>query len=142
VNLTTFLETHAHLQSDNPAIYHGRTLHSTYADLRNNVARLANATASLYGVKRGDRVGLFMQNCPAFIEVLLACWWNGAIAVPINNKLHPGEAQYILNHSGADLCFSTSDHALEIGKIVEASDLAPTIIDVDSDNYTRMLQAS
>jgi long-chain acyl-CoA synthetase len=50
-----------------------------------------------------------MKNCPEFYEVLFACWHAGLTAVPMNAKLHPKEFAYILEDSGARLCFVTAD---------------------------------
>jgi acyl-CoA synthetase (AMP-forming)/AMP-acid ligase II len=50
-----------------------------------------------------------MKNCPEFYEVLFACWHAGLTAVPMNAKLHPKEFAYILDNSGAKLCFVTPD---------------------------------
>ena len=53
------------------------------------------------GLDRGDRVCLFLPNCPEF----LLCWFGlsamGAICVPINTAYKRDEAAYILNNSGA-----------------------------------------
>ena len=50
-----------------------------------------------------------MKNCPEFYEMLFACWHAGMTAVPMNAKLHPKEFAYILENSGAKLCFVTPD---------------------------------
>jgi long-chain acyl-CoA synthetase len=50
-----------------------------------------------------------MKNCPAYVELMFACWHAGLVAVPINAKLHPRELEYILGHAGARLCFATPD---------------------------------
>src|SRR5262245_65667269 len=59
------------------------------------------------GLAPGDRVALFMKNSPEYVELLWAAWWAGLAAVPINAKLHPKEAEYILDDSGARVCFVT-----------------------------------
>ena len=59
----------------------------------------------------GDRVGIFATNSPEYVELVWAAWWAGLAVVPINAKLHPEEAEYILDHSGARICFVTPDLA-------------------------------
>ena len=53
------------------------------------------------GVSRGDRVALFLPNCPEF----LYCWFGlsmmGAISVPVNIAYKRDETAYILNNSEA-----------------------------------------
>ncbi|MHA6345542.1 AMP-binding protein [Roseivivax sp. CAU 1761] len=50
----------------------------TYAELRDNVARLAGALAAR-GVTKGDRVVIYMPMVPEAIEAMLACARLGAI---------------------------------------------------------------
>ena len=50
-----------------------------------------------------------MTNCPEYSDVLFATWHAGAIAVPMNAKLHSREFAYMLNHSGAQICFVTEN---------------------------------
>ena len=55
------------------------------------------------GVKPGDRVGLWLKNCPEFVPALFAVLACGAVVVPINNFLKPEEILHILDDSGIDL---------------------------------------
>jgi crotonobetaine/carnitine-CoA ligase len=64
----------------------------------------AEHTAAMFharGVRHGDRVCLFLPNCPEF----LYCWFGlsllGAVAVPVNTAYKRDETAYILNNSGA-----------------------------------------
>ena len=69
---------------------------------------MAGALRNHFGLVEGDRVALFMANCPQYVELLFACWHAGLVAVPINARLHPRELQYILENAGARLCFVTA----------------------------------
>ena len=53
-----------------------------------------------FGVKAGDRVGIWLKNCPEYIPALFGILQAGAVAVPINNFLKPNEVQYILSDAG------------------------------------------
>src|SRR5689334_21954433 len=57
-------------------------------------ARVDAAAAALAeaGVNAGDRVAVLMGNCPEYVELYFACSRIGAIAVPLNYRLTPGEA--------------------------------------------------
>ena len=59
-------------------------------------------TASL-AVRRGDRVGLWLKNCPEFVPALFGILHAGAVVVPINNFLKPGEVDFILADAGIDV---------------------------------------
>ena len=94
-------------KADAPAlIFGGRTI--TYAALDASVNRVANALADL-GVGLGDRVGIFLDNCPEYVQVYLATLKLGAIAVSLNAGLTRREAAYILDDSGAKLVVTSED---------------------------------
>ena len=65
------------------------------------------ALRAAFGLAPGDRVALVMSNVPDYVELLLAGWHAGLTMVPANAKLHPRELEYILDHSGARVCFAT-----------------------------------
>src|SRR6202047_4644213 len=91
-----------------------------------------------YGIAPGDRVGLFATNCTQYLECLYAIWWIGAVAIPINAKLHGREAAWICSDAGAKLAF-VSDDTFEA--LMEAkSDLpaAMKTLSMDSDQYLAM----
>jgi len=71
-----------------------------YALLEARTNRVANALEGL-GVRRGDRIALFLPNIPAFAYVYLGALKLGAIAVSINASLKPKEVDHILTDSGA-----------------------------------------
>ena len=98
-----------------PAILEGTRVILTYGAWGNRVRRLAQGMVA-HGIRPGDRVAVFMPNTPDYLTVLYATWTAGAVAVPINAKLHPAEAAWMLEHSGAAMVFS---------KAGDLTDLAP-----------------
>ncbi len=64
---------------------------------------IAERLRSSFGVRRGDRVGLWLKNCPEFVPALFGIWQAGAVAVPINNFLKPAEVLFILADAGIDI---------------------------------------
>jgi long-chain acyl-CoA synthetase len=54
-------------------------------------------------LKPGDRVGLWLKNCPEFIPVLFGTFSAGGVVVPINNFLKPEEVSYMLNDAAIDV---------------------------------------
>ena len=85
---------------------HGGSLYAEHGRAR---SRLAHSLRRKFNLAAGDRVALAMKNCPEYYELLFACWHAGLVAVPMNAKLHPREFAYILENSGAKLCFVTPD---------------------------------
>jgi fatty-acyl-CoA synthase len=65
-------------------------------------ARVARGLAAL-GVRRGDRVALWMPNVPAWLALLFACARLGAIAVSVNTRFRSHEVADIVGRSGAKL---------------------------------------
>src|ERR1043165_1035654 len=59
------------------------------------------------GLEAGDRVAIVAKNCVDYVEVVHGIWHGGFAAVPANAKLHGRELGYILEHSGARVCFAT-----------------------------------
>lgn len=59
-------------------------------------------------VGAGDRVAFLGNNHPAFIETMLATALVGAVFVPLNTRLTPGELAYMIDDSGARLLVSTA----------------------------------
>ncbi|MHB8666515.1 MAG: class I adenylate-forming enzyme family protein [Burkholderiales bacterium] len=61
------------------------------------------------GVRRGERIALYLPNIPAFILAYLAGQKAGAIVVSINSMFKPDEVKYILNDCGAKVVFTTAE---------------------------------
>ena len=74
----------------------------TYAELSDRIRKLASLLIQL-GVSRGDRVGYMGLNHPCFLEAVYACSCIGAIFVPLNFRLTPSEAGFIIADSGIQI---------------------------------------
>src|SRR5436305_10019902 len=72
----------------------------TYAELDDVSDRVAGGLAAA-GVRAGDRVAMFLPNCPELVLGYFACFKIGAIVVPLNYRYRQAEAHYALEHSGA-----------------------------------------
>jgi len=92
----------------------------TYAETAGRVARLAGALLG-FGLHPGDRVVIVARNSPDTVEVLYAIWHAGLAAVPANAKLHGAELGYILEQSGARVCFASEGLDAELGPHAPAS---------------------
>ena len=62
---------------------------TTYGEFGERVVALAAAFRSL-GIKKGDRVALYMDNCPQLLECYFAAWQAGACVVPLNARVRSG----------------------------------------------------
>jgi len=70
----------------------------TYWQIREQVLRLANALAAK-GVKKGDRVGIHLPNCPQFVVAYLATLYLGGIVVNMNPLYTPSELKFIMQNT-------------------------------------------
>ena len=79
----------------------------SYQELNDLVNRLANALTAL-GVNKGDRVVLYLPNCPQYIISYYAILKLGAIVAPNNPMYVPRELGFQLNDSGSEtiICLS------------------------------------
>lgn len=105
MNLVNLLIRAAKVFPEHPAIACGERDLYSYRELASRVFALSASLRGYFGLRRGERVALFMQNSPHYLEILYATWHAGLVAVPINNKLHPKEVAFILEDSGASLLF-------------------------------------
>lgn len=84
-------------QPDKCAIqYYGKSV--TYAELNQRIDAFAGGLLSL-GIEAGDRVALFLPNCPAFVVAYYGILKIGGIVVPINPMNKSTELAYQLQDS-------------------------------------------
>ena len=100
------LDAHLESRADKPAIYwegedgSDRTL--TYNDIFEMVCRLANALEDL-GVKKGDRVTLYMPMVPEVIVSMLACARIGAVHTVVFSGFSASSLADRINDSGSQV---------------------------------------
>ena len=129
MNLAAFLERAARTSPDRPAVALGAARWATFAQLAGRVAGLAAALRGRLGLARGDRVAIVMANAPEYVEALLALWWAGLVAVPVNAKLHPREIAWILADSGARAVFATPGLAAGVAAAAREAGTDPALVE-------------
>ena len=78
------------------------------ADLARQAEDAARALARL-GVGRGDRIALWLPNCPEWFTLFVAAARIGAIAVMVNTRYRSAEVADIVGRSGAKALFLWPD---------------------------------
>lgn len=92
-----------------PAIFWGEA-QLAYDWIAQRAAWLSRTLAKDFGVQRGDRVAVWLKNCPEFPAALFGVWRAGGVVTVINNFLKPEEVAFILRDSGARVVIT--DHSL------------------------------
>ncbi|HYF58453.1 MAG TPA: AMP-binding protein [Burkholderiaceae bacterium] len=101
VPLTEYLRGWARRTPDKAAVlYYGAA--TTYGELDALSDRFA-ATLRRRGLAPGDRVAVFLPNCPQFLVVFFGTLKAGCVHVPVNPMFTETELVYELNDSGATL---------------------------------------
>ncbi|WP_300711608.1 AMP-binding protein [Limnohabitans sp.] len=110
MNIALWLARSAERYPAQAAIAHGTEVWCDYAEFARRAARTASWLQA-QGVQPGDRVVLFLYNAPEYLPLMWGIWWAGAVAVPVNAKLHEREAAWIAQHSEARIAFCDSERA-------------------------------
>lgn len=79
----------------------------TYAEVLHQVNHLAGGLQKL-GLKKGDRVGLCLPNCPAFVVGYYAVLKAGGVVVNLNPLLTAEELEHQVADSGASIILTTN----------------------------------
>ncbi len=106
MNIADLLQRSARLTPDAPALAQGKKVVASQAQLRDEVASLAAGLAAR-GVGVGDRVAILAANAPDYVRTMMAIFWCGAAAVPINAKLHRRELDDIVEDSDPALLITS-----------------------------------
>ncbi|MGB5078262.1 MAG: AMP-binding protein [Sphingorhabdus sp.] len=91
----------------------------TFAELNDRCDRLATGLAA-HGLKRGDTVGLYLHNGPAYLEAFIAACKLGAVPYNVNYRYRTDELRYL---------FVNADSAA----IIHGAEFSPVIRDVRGD---------
>lgn len=141
MNMAQLLARTARARGDRPALALGARVLDDYAGLAGRAARLAGALRGRHGLAPGDRVALAMRNVPQYLELLFGIWWAGLAAVPMNAKLHAREFRYMLEHSGARLCFASPEQAAAIAGESAGLDSLAELVEVPGAAWGRLFEA-
>jgi amino acid adenylation domain-containing protein len=82
----------------------------TYGDLHESVSRLTG-TLRHHGVRKGDRVAIFLRRSVDAVAALFATWRAGAVAVILHDALRTRQTNHILEHSEA-VCVITDSRQM------------------------------
>jgi len=81
--------------------------HWTYQEFSGRIDQLSRSLKKI-GLKKDDKVAILHPNCHTFLEAYYAIPQIGAISVPINTRLSPGEIAFILRDSESKVLIADS----------------------------------
>jgi len=77
----------------------------SFKELKRATDAIANYLIG-YGIKKGERVGIFLPNCWEYVAILFAISKIGAVAVPINYTIKSKELSMILDDAQIKMFFA------------------------------------
>ncbi|MGO8946084.1 MAG: long-chain fatty acid--CoA ligase [Ktedonobacterales bacterium] len=110
--------------------YYGQEL--SYSELLDQVNLMSGYLRRL-GVLQGDRVLLYMHNCPQFIVAYYAILRANAVVVPLNALNVTNELRYYAQDSQASIAFTSQDLYPQLAPLVLEGALRRIIVAAYSD---------
>ncbi|GHO59008.1 acyl-CoA synthetase [Ktedonobacter robiniae] len=122
---------HAERGPEQPAIFfEGQTI--SYGQLASQVQSFAQALL-VQGLREGDRVALFLENCPDFVVAYLGAHLAGGIVVLVNTQYRQVELSHIMSDAGVRFCVTGPAGQAELSRL-DLPDLE-TLIIVDEEAH-------
>jgi long-chain acyl-CoA synthetase len=113
-------------------IFYGRVI--TWKEMEEYAKRFANFLSKV-GVKKGDRVALFMQNCPQYVIGHYAIQNLGAIVAPCSPMFKEWELEYEIDDVGARVIVTADDLYPIVANVREKTPLEVVVVT----NYRDMI---
>ncbi len=139
MSIRTILEQSGQKYPQKPAIiFKGQTL--TFAELRDNSFRVANFLKAR-GVVKGDKVAIYLPNCPQYAYCYFACFLLGAVGVPLDFMLKSDEIVSCLNHSETKLLIALPKNDSHLENLKQNVPSLKTVL-VVGDELNQVLQST
>jgi len=90
----------------------------TYAAFKDEAERIAGYLQQHCGVRRGDRVLLYMQNSPQFMLAYYAILRANAVVVPVNPMNLAEELRHYVSDTGATTIFAAQDLMAQVAPLL------------------------
>ncbi|KAJ2925118.1 hypothetical protein H1R20_g11976, partial [Candolleomyces eurysporus] len=117
----------AQYSQDTYIVYEDRRL--SYAQVHRRALRVAALMRSVYGIQKGDRVGICSRNCPEYLIIFWACHLLGAVTVLANAWLPVEPLRHCLSYTDCKVVFTDSERAQILAPLVSpaSSSKSPTL---------------
>jgi len=126
MNIIEIIEKQAKTHPDKSAfIFKGESL--TFRQLRDKVFILADSLKKL-GLKKSDKVAIYLPACLEYVFSYLAVWCCGAIAVPLDFMLTEDELVSCMSHSESKILIAKSKANVSFSNLKNRVDNLENII--------------
>jgi non-ribosomal peptide synthetase component F len=129
--LPDILENSSRLFPNNEAFRCGDQ-YLTYEDLNFKTSQLANHLIRS-GVKKGDRVGIYMNRCIETVVAVYGILKSGAAYVPLDSTAPHARTLFLLNDCGIRFLVTTPNQSKRILKVLEEDSPIKQIIGLSED---------
>lgn len=106
-------------------LFYGTAL--TFADFHEQVERVAGYLQHDCGVQAGDRVMIYLQNCPQWVIAYYAILRANAVVVPVNPMNKTDELAHLLDDSGAQVAFAAQELVVHLTPLLRRPEPADGI---------------
>lgn len=125
MHIAELLEKSASIYPDKPAlIFKDQPI--TFLELKQTSLRLAESLNKL-GIKKSDRIAIYLPNCPEYVYAYFAIWCLGLTAVPLDFMLTEDELISCIAHAEAKVLIAKPKAAISLTQIKEK---CPTLKEV------------
>ena len=104
----------------------------TFRQFQEDVERAALGLLSL-GISPGEKVSLWMPNCPEWLHIFYAVAQIGAVLVPINTRLRTEDLRYVLHQSDSSTLI-IKDRSGPIDYLGMVKEVCPELAELDPDS--------
>ncbi len=111
--------------------YYGTPI--SYAELDRDARALAGFLQQRCGVRKGDRVLLYLQNSPQFVIAYFAILRADAVVVPVNTMNRTEELRHYVEDSDARVAIAGQELFAQLSPLIEAGQIEQAIVATYSD---------
>ena len=106
----------------------------TYGQFQEDVEQAARGLIDL-GIAPGEKVSLWMPNCPEWLHIFYAVAQIGAVLVPINTRLRTADLQYVLEQSDT-VTLIIKDQSGPVDYLAMVGEVCPEILRCNPESLT------
>lgn len=108
LNITTFLDANSKRLSKDVFYCPERNTKYSSGEILSIISEIGRILKSK-GISKGDRILIYLNNCPEYLFTILASWRIGAVVIPSNRIFTKDELKYMVDDSDAKLIVTDND---------------------------------